>query len=174
MPAYHSSFNGQQYRLLANMALLPINTTFKGPAPRGDGSMDIVEEALYYFKANVFFKNYEIKGEADRVLMYLTLYTTECLKKMTKCRTKNDALKEMNTLALANFPIPGDPNFPLNSFFTKAKDRAEGDQMAQYLLQLRQELGARLVPKVFEGDKPSKWWLCFSKKKFMDKTLAAK
>ena len=26
-----------------------------------DGKMDIVEEALYYFKANVFFKNYEIK-----------------------------------------------------------------------------------------------------------------
>lgn len=23
---------------------------------------DIIEEALYYFKANVFFKNYEIKA----------------------------------------------------------------------------------------------------------------
>jgi hypothetical protein len=26
-----------------------------------DGSTDIVEEAIYYFKANIFFKNFEIK-----------------------------------------------------------------------------------------------------------------
>lgn len=72
------------------MALLPINTKFKGPAPPGgkyivhifvtskksdklqliyvhpfciflDGNTDIIDETLQYFKANVFFKNYEIK-----------------------------------------------------------------------------------------------------------------
>ena len=26
-----------------------------------DGNPDIIEEAIYYFKANVFFKSYEIK-----------------------------------------------------------------------------------------------------------------
>ena len=26
-----------------------------------DGSTDVIEEAIYYFKANIFFKNYEIK-----------------------------------------------------------------------------------------------------------------
>ena len=75
-----------------------------------DGSTDIVEEAIYFFKANIFFKNYEIKvwyrkstlvtqvhncipnsttvnflqGDADRVLIYLTLYISECLKKLQK------------------------------------------------------------------------------------------
>lgn len=94
---------------------------------------DIIDEAIYYFKANVFFKNYEIKvmpiwlhhdqsyllcsccrssthasffvaialcstsslmllnlclcllqNEADRTLIYVTLYITECLKKFQK------------------------------------------------------------------------------------------
>ena len=51
--------------------------------------MDIVDEALMYFKANVFFRNYEIKSEADRVLIYLTLYIIECLKKLDRCHSKN-------------------------------------------------------------------------------------
>ena len=32
--------------------------TFCGPA---DDKEDIIDEALYYFKANVFFKSYEVK-----------------------------------------------------------------------------------------------------------------
>ena len=42
--------------------------------------MDIVDEALATFKANVFFRNYEIEGEADLVLIYLTLYIQDCLQ----------------------------------------------------------------------------------------------
>ena len=33
--AYHSQFNADDNRLLANMALLPLRTQYKGPAPRG-------------------------------------------------------------------------------------------------------------------------------------------
>lgn len=61
------------------MALLPLKTQFKGPAPRSSkkvlvfvsvmtlypfylaADQDIIDEALYYFKANVFFKSYEVK-----------------------------------------------------------------------------------------------------------------
>lgn len=47
------------------------------------------------------------------------------------------------------------------------------DTMRQYLQQIRQETGVRLVEKVYgEDGKPSKWWLCFAKKKFMDKSLS--
>ena len=174
MPAYHSSFNDNCPRQIGNMALLPVNTNFKGPAPRGDGSSpDIVDEALQYFKANVFFKNYEIKGPADRVLMYLTLYITECLKKMQKCKTKNDGLKEMNVLGLASFALPGESGFPLNALYAKPANRGESDQMRNYLTQLRQEVGIRLVERVYVDDKPSKWWMCFTKRKFMDKSLSA-
>lgn len=47
--------------------------------------------------------------------------------------------------------------------------------MRQYILQLRHETGNRMCEKVFntEDGKPNKWWTCFAKKKFMEKTLSA-
>lgn len=173
MPAYHSSFleHGQ---LVGNMAVLPLRTQFRGPAPSSDLEQDIIDEAIYYFKANVFFRTYEIKSEADRVLIYIILYITECLKKLQKCMSKNDGLKEMYSLAISKFDIPGDNGFPLNSVYAKPSAQTESDLMRQYLLQIRQETGIRICDKVYgEDGKPSKWWLCFAKKKFMDKSLSA-
>ncbi|KAJ8682748.1 hypothetical protein QAD02_018540 [Eretmocerus hayati] len=174
MPAYHSSYTSKNNNL-GNMALLPLKTTFRGPAPplpNGE-EMDIVDEALYFFKANVFFRTYEIKSEADRVLIYITLYITECLKKLQKCINKNQATHEMYSLAISKFDIPGDAGFPLNTVYARPNDATEADAMRQYLLQIRQETGTRLIDKVYANDgKPSKWWLCFAKKKFMDKSLS--
>ncbi|XP_074642299.1 actin-related protein 2/3 complex subunit 3-like [Tubulanus polymorphus] len=174
MPAYHSSLSSPLSA--AKMAILPLKTKFRGPAPPASGSdFDIIDEALSFFKANVFFKNYEIKSEADRTLIYVTLYITECLKKLQKCQTKNDGSKEMLTMAIAAFDIPGEQRFPLNALYGKAQDRAEGDLLRSYLIQLRQETGARVVEKVYDPvtNKPSKWWMCFVKRKFMDKSLSA-
>ena len=48
-------------------------------AAEGDGKYglspdaDVVDEALYLFRANVLFRNYEVQGHGDRVLIYLTL-----------------------------------------------------------------------------------------------------
>ena len=113
MPAYHSSF-GSGTQAVGNMALLPIKTSNRGPAPclPVSETADIIDEALYYFKANVFFRTYEIKSESDRVLIYLTLYITECLKKLQKCSNKNQGLQEMYSLAIARFDIPGRLSFP--------------------------------------------------------------
>lgn len=174
MPAYHSKFTSPP-KLVGNMALLPLRTSYKGPAPKDTTDFDIIDEAIYYFKANIFFRTYEIKSEADRTLIYITLYISECLKKLQKCGSKNDAQKEMYTLGITNFPIPGDARFPLNAMFTKPASRAEEDTMKAYLQQIRQEVGVRMCEKVFDPqtDKPSKWWLCFVKRKFMDKSLSA-
>lgn len=173
MPAYHSQFLNPQ-QVIGNLALLPIKTQFRGPAPKETGDLDIIEEALMFFKANVFFRTYEIKSEADRVLIYLTLYIIECLKKLQKCSNKTQGLNDVYTLAISKFDIPGDPCFPLNAVYAKPANNDEADQMRQYVKQLRQETGVRLCERVFdpESGKPNKWWLCFSKKKFMDKSLA--
>ena len=96
-------------KLIGNMALLPIRSQFKGPAPRETKDTDIVDEAIYYFKANVFFKNYEIKNEADRTLIYTTLYISGCLKKLQKCNSKSQSRKKMYTLGNTSFPIPREP-----------------------------------------------------------------
>ena len=105
------------------MALLPIRSQFKGPTPRETKDTDIVDEAIYHFKANVFLKNYEIKNEADRTLIYITLYISECLKKLQKCNSKSQGEKEMYTLGITNFPIPGEPGFPLNAIYAKPANR---------------------------------------------------
>uniref|UniRef100_A0A3B3T5N9 Actin-related protein 2/3 complex subunit 3 n=1 Tax=Paramormyrops kingsleyae TaxID=1676925 RepID=A0A3B3T5N9_9TELE len=152
MPAYHSSLMEPDTKLVGNMALLPLKTQFKGPAPKETRETDIVDEAIYHFKANVFFKNYEIK-----------------------CTSRSQGEKEMYTLGITNFPIPGEPGFPLNAMYVKPSGKAEEETMRAYLQQVRQETGLRLCERVFDPqtDKPSKWWLCFVKKQFMNKSLSA-
>jgi actin related protein 2/3 complex subunit 3 len=93
--------------------------------------------------------------------------------------TLNETLKSLNTLALANFAVPGDPAFPLSAMYEKPKDRTEADLMKQYLSQIRQEVAIRLPERIYAatysdtegGKKPSKWWMSFQKRKFMNKAL---
>ncbi|XP_056129016.1 actin-related protein 2/3 complex subunit 3-B-like [Lampris incognitus] len=174
MPAYHSSLMCAPNQLVGNMALLPLKTQFKGPAPK-EADSDVIDEAIYYFKANVFFKNYEIKNEADRTLIYVTLYISECLKKLQKCSSRSQGETEMYILGITNFPIPGEPGFPLNAMYAKPSNKQEEETMRAYLQQIRQETGLRLCDRVFDpqADKPSKWWVCFAKKQFMNKSLSA-
>lgn len=61
--AYHSNIKDYQ-QLAGNMAILSIKSQYKGPAPLlspTNADMDIIDEALSYFKANVFFRSYEVK-----------------------------------------------------------------------------------------------------------------
>jgi len=178
MPPYHSKYNESCEFLVGNMAVLPIKTTFKGPAPKmGDASAeDVIDEALLYFKPNVLFRQFEIKGSADRTLIYLMLYIIECLKKLQRCPKKIQAAKELTTMALeSKLPIPGESAFPFQGLFKPPKNTQEEETMRAFLQQLRQELGSRLIEKVFlpaTESPPSKWWLCFSKRRFMDKSLS--
>ena len=53
MPAYYSSFVDPDTKLIGDMALLPIRSQCKGPAPRETKETDTVDEAIYYFKASL-------------------------------------------------------------------------------------------------------------------------
>ncbi|XP_067648262.1 actin-related protein 2/3 complex subunit 3 [Eurosta solidaginis] len=173
MPAYHSQIK-EFTQVVGNVAILPLRTQSRGPAPSANIENDIIDESLYYFKANVFFRTYEIKSEVDRVLIYITLYITECLKRLQRCNNKNQGAQEMYSLAISKFDIPGDAGFPLNAVYARPQSAQESDLMRQYFLQLRHEIGNRLCEKVFstEDGKPNKWWICFAKKKFMEKSLS--
>lgn len=57
--AYHSQISKVDDHL-SSFALLPIRTQTRGPAPIASGE-DIIDETIYYFKANIFFRTYEIK-----------------------------------------------------------------------------------------------------------------
>eukprot|EP01134_Creolimax_fragrantissima_P000160 CFRG0160T1 len=173
MPVYHSSFNSEgQAKVLSGMMLCPLNTTYKGPAPKGDGSSeDIIEEAFNYFKPNMFFASFEIDGTADRVLIYLTLFIRECIVKAQRCANAKEADRVLNTFALSNFSIPGDAHFSLGSMYPSPTDKAEAELLKQYLTQLRVETAIRFVKKAFKDGVPDKWWFCFAKRKFLNKTI---
>ena len=84
-----------------------------------------MDEALNLFRANCFFRNFEIKGNGDRLLIYAILFISECLGKLNKNSSMVEAQKTLTTLALGNFSIPGDPAFPLNSLYQTASNRQE-------------------------------------------------
>ena len=118
-------------RLIGNLPLLPLRTKTRGPAytlpapnpplpanesPDPDSeSYDILDEVLSLFRANTFFRNFEIQGPADRLLIYGILFVSECLGKIRPQYGVREAQKEvLNTALDLNFAIPGDPGFPLN------------------------------------------------------------
>ncbi|KAJ1336357.1 hypothetical protein BSLG_007141 [Batrachochytrium salamandrivorans] len=152
------------------MSLLPFKTKNRGPAPPpvDPTADDVIDEAISLYRANSFFRNFEIKGGADRVLIYVMLYIQECLGKLTKLPGLVEGQKVLATHAVLNFSIPGDSNFPLNAMYERPQSKADADLLRQYLTQLRQEVSGRLVQRIYEDDKPSKWWMCFSKRKFMN------
>ena len=166
---YHSSYNEEQARLMCNMSILPIKTKHKGPAPLlKEDKPDVIDEAITFFKANVLFRNYEVQGPADRVLLYLTYYIKVALQKIERS-SKAEADKVLYQLAIENFQIPGDSGFVFGGFFHNPQGRQEADTVRAYFTQLRQETGNRLIEHVYKnGDQPSKWWTCFNKRKFMN------
>lgn len=176
MPAYHSTFLGEESldtRTVGNLSLLPIRTKYRGPAFEPDQDYDIVEETLDLFRANSFFKNFEIKGNADRVLIYGILFVSDCLSKLNKTMPHREATRVLNNLSLDNFALPGDINFPLNSLYLPPKTKADAELLRSYLTQFRQELAERLLARIYQDDEnvPSKFWLSFTKRKFMNKSL---
>jgi actin related protein 2/3 complex, subunit 3 len=129
------------------------------------------------FRANIFFKNFEIKGPADRTLLYALLFIQECLAQVASA-SPGKSRKELEKLLLisasgSNFPIPGDSKFNLSAIFPNPKNNSETEALRQYLTELRVELVNGLLDKLFadSSEEPNKWWLSLSKRKFMNKSL---
>jgi len=172
MPAYHSKSNKNTAVVIGKIALLPLKASpnVRGPAPPAPPTEeDIIDETIQFFRANVLFRNYEVKGSADLLLIYLTVYITKCLQ-VIRGKSNLEAAKLLNALALENFSLPGEEAFPLGGMVAAPANRAQADQLRQYLTQARQELGIRLVQKVYPGGQmeANKWWISFSKKYFLE------
>lgn len=131
LQAYNSVFNSDPNvpRLIGNFPLLPLRTKTRGPAftlppvalpanesPDPDSeSYDILDEVLALFRANTFFRNFEIQGPADRLLVYGIWFVSDCLSRIKPTADARTAGKDVMNLALdVNFAIPGDPGWPLN------------------------------------------------------------
>lgn len=160
--------------MVGNVVLLPLRTNFRGPAYQANSDYDIIDECLDLFRANSFFKNFEIKSPADRALIYGILFVNECLSQLRPNTSYNEALKLLTNVALNDFSIPGTPGFPLNNVYSvPVQSHSEMDLLKTYIQQFRQELASRLLERLYRDsqEKPSKFWLAFTRRRFMNKSL---
>ena len=44
---------------------------------------DIVDEVLYYLRSVLLFRTYDVQGAGDKTLIYLTLFASQCLKRLS-------------------------------------------------------------------------------------------
>ncbi|AQK70315.1 Actin-related protein 2/3 complex subunit 3 [Zea mays] len=168
---YHSSFaDDDGITKACSCPLLPLKTHIKGPAPASDpDKADIVDEAITFFRANVFFKNFHVKCSADKLLIYLTFYINIALKRLEGCRTLAVGTKAIINLGLEKVPVPGEPGFPFPGLFTLPQSQEEAELLRNYLKQIREETSGRLLNCAYRANGfPNKWWLAFAKRKFMN------
>lgn len=59
-------------------------------SPNLTEDIDIIDEAINFFRANVFFSTFDFQGGADRTLVVLTLFISECIVKAARCKTKDE------------------------------------------------------------------------------------
>ena len=172
MPAYHSSFNEQDgdFKQACSVTLLPLKTSVRGPAPKlAEGeTKDIIDECLTFFRANMFFSAFDVKGGSDRLLIYLTLYPAQCIKRCQKLKNKKEGEKILYNLANESFAIPGQNGWKLGGYFATPKTSKEGEQLRSYLKQAREELSSRIAVKLYSEDgTQNKWWMQYGKRDFM-------
>lgn len=154
--------------------MLPLNSKFRGPAYPANSDYDIIDECLDLFRANSFFKNFEIKSPADRVLIYGILFINDCLSSLKPNVSYHEANKVLTNVALDNIKVPGSLGFSLNTVYSvPVEDHNQMELLTIYIQQFRQELAARLLERVYteSKDQPSKFWLAFIRRRFMNKTL---
>mmetsp|Transcript_57591 Transcript_57591/g.95644 ORF Transcript_57591/g.95644 Transcript_57591/m.95644 type:complete len:182 (-) Transcript_57591:117-662(-) len=177
MPAYHSKQKDvDKFKKACKAAVMPLRAgSVKGPAGEfvvnDKESMDIVDEAIHFFRANILFTQFDVEpGGADLTLAYLTAWIADCLRKLQKDKTKDAAVKSTHQIGInKKFNVPGDAKFEFAAFFTKPTSNSEKQLFVDYFQQIRHETLKRLIEKVYdEKGQQNKHWFQFSKKRFMN------
>lgn len=162
---------------MCGLAELPVEYSTKATGVEPAIFTNIVDEALYLYRVNILFRSFELHGAADRTLLYTQLFLQECIALLAAARplpNKKEAEKLLLPLATQpNFAMPGDSNFKLNAIFPAPKSTSDADMLRKYLLKLRSEAVKGLIFKLYAENEqvPNKWWLSFSKRRFMNKAL---
>jgi len=188
--AYTSRWNGYEERTLLGCGVYPIKQSPKsgssvGPAPALDPTAvneetgqeepqdDLLDEALQYFKPHMLFRTYKIKGNADRLTLYLTSFIHTCLKRLVG--VTKDKAKGVLTLLAQESPIaPCESTYPFHQFFPAPTSPAEVEQWKEYAKQLRLEMVVRVAEKAYQFPEadgtPNKFWLIFAKQGLLGQT----
>lgn len=157
-------------KVICGFPLLKIRDSERNSGP----AFDIVDETLYHFRINIFLRDFPIKSDADRLMIYLTFYAMKCLKAFGKNKTdKSKCAKEIESWNMNPFPLPGEGGFILSHLTSAPTNESEKADIRNFLRQCRVEIGKRLLKIVFAQDEKmaDKWWICFAPRKFMDRDM---
>ncbi|KAK4774184.1 hypothetical protein SAY87_029203 [Trapa incisa] len=116
---------------LCGCPVFPLKSHINGPAPATDAT-DIVDEAITFFRSNVFFRNFDIMSPADKLLIYLTFYINSALKSLDGCRTLAEGTKAIISLGLEKVPVPGESGFPFPCLFILPQSSREAGRYLIY------------------------------------------
>lgn len=175
MPSYHSIFTTKKYPYISDFPIIDFETNKKpvldpSKIKKMDPSLDIIDESLTYFRANVLFANYPIKSDADKVLIYITIFTSKCLETIHNKTNEPKKCKEI----LKNLIVEAEWNPTIKSHFlnnlVKCQNQNEVSSLQAYLKSLREEIVSRLNYILFDyegAELTLKHWMCFAKKKFL-------
>ncbi|GFR48650.1 hypothetical protein Agub_g10604 [Astrephomene gubernaculifera] len=207
--AYHSGFNeaSDRFRVCCGCPLVPLNTQgTAGATNNSDGDsgasspMDPVDEAIELFRPNSLFKSFDIRGPGDKLLVYLIMFISSCLRRIADRKptpNREEARSLLFSQAHDRFPLPGQAGFPLGALMSAPANKEEEETIRSYLRQCREEAGRRLVDRIYtasssssgsstggagsggggnSGDAsaaavPNKHWLAFANRRFMDRTI---
>ena len=83
---YHSAFcNDKSAEICCGIPLLPIKTSDKsGAAPviTDPKEKDVIDEAIELYRAQILFKNFRVKGPADKINVFLTSFIQKILQEL--------------------------------------------------------------------------------------------
>jgi len=169
---YHSTIPAEGCSTACGCAMLPLRTSARGPAPATQ-ELDVVDEAIGYYRANVLYRSYDVQGASDKTLIFLELCVGQFMKRFEGCKTKAEAYKTVHALALEPLLLPGDPGFALGGFLQAPASKSEAEGWRAYFKQAREELGLRLLEKCYTQDTgvQNKYWMAFANRKFLNKQL---
>ena len=103
MPHYHCTLPVEGVPRACGCALLAVaDRPGDAPPPEG-GELDVLDQAIRFFRANVLFKRFDVRGEGDRTLLYLTFYLSLCMNRLEKARTRAEGERAMAELARESF-----------------------------------------------------------------------
>ena len=118
MPSYHSVFNKADIK--QKYCGIPVFEFKEKKTPTLDSTklkvdlkqieLDIIDEAIIYFRANVLFKNFNIEGDADKLLVYITVFIQKCLDKASD-PNQQKAKENMKKLVEQCEYVPRTENF---------------------------------------------------------------
>ena len=177
MPVYNSIFKDEVSSLSCGMPLLKI---IDGKIPNIDPSQlkgtnlkdlefDIIDESIMYYRANVLFKSFPIKSDADKLLIYITVLISKCLE--IAHFYQNDINKAKNIIKSLIDEGEWSPN--LKSHFLNNLLTVETSQVLElqnYLKTVRKEAISRIIYLLYDSETKTmdlKYWLGYAKKKFL-------